>query len=144
MVSPQHGDTRGGPHPISDAMSFRLESNSREVRGQNSNGCPFSTKIKLNTKIYLYMFGVSCGAQKLLCAYCNKQHNKIFAAHRPLKARREVSKDGSTVRRYGTPQFLLRVRYVGTVRLFGMVRVRYVGTVRLFCNGTGTVRRYAV
>ena len=27
---------------------------------------------------------------------------------------------------------------------FVMVRVRYVGTVRLFCNGSGTVRWYAV
>ena len=28
--------------------------------------------------------------------------------------------------------------------VFVMVRVRYVGTVRLFCYGTGTVRWYAV
>ena len=55
---------------------------------------------------------------------------------------------------YGT------VRYVGTVRyasifvkkygtlvryaFFVMVRVRYVGTVRLLCDGTGTVRWYAI
>ena len=32
---------------------------------------------------------------------------------------------------YGAPQFLLKVRYAGTVRFFGMVRVRYVGTVRI-------------
>ena len=32
------------------------------------------------------------------------------------------------------------VRYV----FFVMVRVRHVGMVRLFCNGTGTVRWYAL
>ena len=46
-----------------------------------------------------------------------------------------VGKDGSAVRRYGSPQFLLRG---GTVRLFCN------GTVRLYCNGTGTVRWCAV
>ena len=35
-------------------------------------------------------------------------------------------KGGGSVRRYGTPQFLLR------------------STVRFFCNGTGTVRWYAL
>ena len=52
-----------------------------------------------------------------------------------------TSKDGSMVRyasifvkKYGT-----LVRYV----FFVMVRVRYVGTVRLFREGTGTVRWYA-
>ena len=49
-----------------------------------------------------------------------------------------------TLVRYGTPQFLLRstVHWYGT--FFFMVRVRYVGTVRLFCKGTGTVRWYAL
>ena len=47
--------------------------------------------------------------------------------------------------RYGTSQFLLRstVRWYGTF-FFVMVRVRYVGTVRLFCKGMGTVRLYAL
>ena len=52
----------------------------------------------------------------------------------------------------------MAVRYGGTVRLIfakkngmlvryaciAMVRVRYFGTERFFCNGTGTVRWYAV
>ena len=46
---------------------------------------------------------------------------------------------------YGTPQFLQRgtVHWYGTL-FFAMVRVRYVGMVCRFCNGTGTVRWYAV
>ena len=43
-----------------------------------------------------------------------------------------VSKDGSTVRRYGM------------VRLNFCQEVRYAGMVRFFCNGTGTLRWYAV
>ena len=55
---------------------------------------------------------------------------------------------------------MMAVRYVGMVRYasifakkygtlvhyasFVMIRVWYVGTARLFCNGTGTVRWYAV
>ena len=51
-----------------------------------------------------------------------------------------LTKNGSTVRYVGAPQFLLR----GTVRFFcdGTGTVRWYGT--LFCNGTGTVRWYAV
>ena len=55
---------------------------------------------------------------------------------------RPPDKDGSTVRyasiftkKYGT-----LVRYA----FFVMVRVRYVGTERLLCDGTGTVRWYAI
>ena len=61
-----------------------------------------------------------------------------------------VHKDGNTVRYVGTVRYastfakrygtLVRYAFFVTVR----VRVRYVGTVRLFCNGTGTVRWYAV
>ena len=44
--------------------------------------------------------------------------------------------------RYGAVRlnFCQEVRYA----FFVMVRVRYVGTVRLLCDGTGTVRWYAV
>ena len=49
------------------------------------------------------------------------------------------------VRWYGTPQFLRRgtVRWYGTL-FFVMVRVRCVDAIRIFCNGTGTVRWYAL
>ena len=58
------------------------------------------------------------------------------------------SKDGSTVRYVGTVRYasIFAKKYGTLVRyaFFVMVRVRYVGTVRLLCDGTGTVRWYAV
>ena len=55
-----------------------------------------------------------------------------------------TSKDGSTVRYVGTvPYASIFAKKYGTLVRYDfsvMVRVRYVGTVRLFCKGTGTVR----
>ena len=49
---------------------------------------------------------------------------------------------------YGTVRYasIFAKKYGMLVRyaFFVMVRVRYVGTVRLLCDGTGTVRWYAV
>ena len=49
---------------------------------------------------------------------------------------------------YGTIRYAsIFAKKYGTLiwyAFFVMVRVRYVGTVRFFCNGTGTVRWYAV
>ena len=49
---------------------------------------------------------------------------------------------------YGTVRYasIFAKKYGALVwyAFFVMVRVRYVGTVRLLCDGTGTVRWYAV
>ena len=59
-----------------------------------------------------------------------------------------LTKDGSTVRYVGTVRYasIFAKKYGTLVQhvFFVMVRVRYVGTVRLFCKGTGTVRWYAL
>ena len=74
----------------------------------------------------------------------------VYMGNRPVtkKLLGTEAKDGSTVRYVGAVRFTsIFAKKYGTLVRYAfsvMVRVRYVGTVRLFRKGTGTVRWYAL
>ena len=114
--------------------------------GSKSQSCAVHT-----TQDNHYMTGVSLSISRQHAVSCISESLQLVyerARTLPPLMRALISKDGSMVRYVGTVRYAsifakkydTLVRYAFSV----IVRVRYVGTVRLFRKGTGTVRRYAL